>query len=147
MIEMQKEMREESPNSETMTAKQKNQKINNVLEDMCAYGAITKKEIKEEKAKHPEKFIETSQALKMEKNDEGLFALGLISQGLENLGIETAIEKDENPNEQEADSVGLQFIMNGMINKKKYDLHFELEKKEMKNYWITKKNMKNLKKI
>ena len=112
-----------------MTEKQKNQKINNVLEDMCAYGAITKKEIKEEKAKHPEKFIETSQALKMEKNDEGLFALGLISQDLENLGIETAIEKDENPNEQEADSVGLQFITNGMINKKKYDLHFELGEK------------------
>ena len=89
MIEMQKKMREETSNSEIMTEKQKNQKINNVLEDMCAYGAITKKEKKEEKEKHPEKFIETSQALKMEKNDEGLFALGLISQGLENLGIET----------------------------------------------------------
>ena len=126
---MQKKLREEISNSEIMTEKQKNQKINNVLEDMCAYGAITKKEIKEEKEKHPEKFIETSQALKMEKNDEGLFALGLISQDLENLGIETAIEKDENPNEQEADSVGLQFITNGMINKKKYDLHFELGEK------------------
>ena len=67
MIEKQKKMRTKTINPETMTEKQKNQKINNVLEDMCVYGAIALKEIKEEKEKHPEKFIETSQALKMEK--------------------------------------------------------------------------------
>ena len=33
---------------------------------MCIYGNITKKEIKEEKKKNPEKFIETSQSLKLE---------------------------------------------------------------------------------
>ena len=64
---------------------------------MCIYGEFTKKEIKEEKEKHPEKFIETSQALKLEKQDEGLFALGLLSQNLEGLGVETAIEVKENP--------------------------------------------------
>jgi hypothetical protein len=62
----------------------------------------------------------------MENEDEGLFALGLISQNLEGLGIETAIEKDQNPNELDNDSTSLQFITNGLIGKKKYDLHFEL---------------------
>ena len=126
MLENQKQLREKKENSDEMTEQQKNKKINEVLEDMCIYGAITKKEIREEKEKHPEKFIETSQALKMEQEDEGLFALGLISKNLEELGIETAIEKEENPNEQDEDSTSLQFITNGMIGKKRYDLHFEL---------------------
>ena len=126
MLENQKKLREKKENTDIMTEEQKNKKINEVLEDMCIYGAITKKEIKEEKEKHPEKFVETSEALNMENQDEGLFALGLLSQNLENLGIETAIEKNANSNEQDNDSTGLQFITNGMTNKKKYDLHFEL---------------------
>ena len=126
MLENQKKLREQKENSEEMTEQQIDKKVNNVLEDMCIYGEITKKEIIEEKEKHPEKFIETSEALKLENEDEGLFALGLISQNLEELGIETAIEKDENQDTQDADSTSLQFITNGMINKKKYDLHFEL---------------------
>lgn len=126
MLENQKRLREQNENSKEMTEQQVNKKVNDVLEDMCIYGEITKKEIIEEKEKHPEKFIETSEALKMENEDEGLFALGLISQNLEELGIQTAIEKDENQDTQDADSTSLQFITNGMINKKKYDLHFEL---------------------
>ena len=105
--------------------KQKNKKINEVLEDMCIYGEITKKEIKKEKEEHPEKFVETSQALNMENQDPGLFALGLISKNLENLGIETAIESNQDLNEQDNDFTSLQFITNGMADKKKYDLHFE----------------------
>ena len=50
-------------------------------------------EIKEEKKKHPEKSIETSQALNMEKENQGIFALGLLSNNSEELGTETAIEK------------------------------------------------------
>ena len=107
-----------------MTDIQKNKQINEVLEDICVCGAVTKKEIKEEKIKHPERFIETSQALNMETKDEGIFALGLISQNLENLGIETAIECS-----QDSDTTSLQFLTNGMIDKKKYDLHFEFEEK------------------
>ena len=42
-------MRETKENSENMTENQKNLKINEVLEDMCIYGAITKKEIKKKK--------------------------------------------------------------------------------------------------
>ena len=106
----------------------KNEKINKTLEDMCIYGNITKKEIKEEKKKNPEKYIETSEALKLENEDQALFALGLISQNLENLGIETAIDKS---NEDTADEglTSLECISNGMISKKKYDLHFEFGEK------------------
>ena len=62
----------------------------------------------------------------MENQDSGLFALGLLSSNLEGLGIETAIEKDANPNEQKNDLTCMQFLSNGMVNKKKYDLHFEM---------------------
>ena len=103
-----------------------NQKINDLLENMCIYGSITKKEIIEEKKKNPEKFIETSEALQSENSDQNLFALGLLSSNLENLGIETAIEKEGNEDNQDAGTTCLQFIVNGMAQKKKYDLHFEL---------------------
>ena len=122
VLENQKKLREMQSDNDKMTEIQKNEQINNVLEDMCIYGAVTKKEIKEEKIKHPERFIETTQALNMQTQDEGLFALGLISQNLENLGIETAIECS-----QDSDTTSLQFLTNGMINKKKYDLHFEFK--------------------
>ena len=126
MLENRQKVREKKEDSENMTEQEKNKQINDVLEDMCIYGEATKKEIKEEKEKHPEKFVETSQALTMEDQDSGLFALGLLSSNLEELGIETAIEKDENPNEQNNDLICMQFLSNGMVNKKKYDLHFEL---------------------
>ena len=124
IVKNQKKIRE-TKYSENMTEKKKNKKINEVLEDMCIYGTITKKEIKKEKKEHPEKFIETSKALNMENQDQELFALGLISQNLENLGIETAIEKNSNPNDQDDDITSLQFFTNGLVSKKKYDLHFE----------------------
>ena len=126
MLENQKRLREKNYNSITMTPQQKSEKINEVLEDMCIYGTLAKKQIKEEKQKNPEKFIETSKALELEEKDAGLFALGLLSQNLESLGVETAIEVKENSETQEADLTSLQFITNGMITKKKYDLHFEL---------------------
>ena len=130
LLEKQKKLRTEKicENSEKQEENIKNEKINQILEDMCIYGNITKKEIKEEKKKNPEKFIETSEALKLENEDPNLFALGLISQNLENLGIETAIDKsDEDISDEGLTSI--QFISNGMIGKKKYDLHFEFEEK------------------
>ena len=129
ILENQKKLREKYNNLYGINEQNKNEQINEVLEDMCIYGYITKKEIKEEKKKNPEKFIETSQALKLENKDEGIFALGLLSQNLENLGIETAIEVKENIDTQEEDLTSLQFVSNGMIDKKKFDLHFELGEK------------------
>ena len=123
IVKNQKKIRE-TKYSENMTEKKKNKKINEVLEDMCIYGTITKKEIKKEKKEHPEKFIETSKALNMENQDQELFALGLISQNLENLGIETAIEKNSNPNDQDDDITSLQFFTNGLVSKKKIRFAF-----------------------
>ena len=134
IIKSQKNLRENNKNITEMTSKNKSKQINEVLENMCIYGYITKKEIEEEKKNNREKFIETSKALKLEEKDEGLFALGLISQNLENLGVKTAIEVNENLDTLEEDLTSLQFITNGMINKKRYDLHFDLGEKKIKNY-------------
>ena len=133
MLDNQKILREENKNTNTnkniSSEKENNKKVNEVLEDMCIYGNITKIEIQEEKIKNPKKFISTSNALQLENQDQGLFALGLLSTNLEKLGIETAIEKDENKDEEDAASTCLQFITNGMCQKKKYDLHFDFGEK------------------
>ena len=136
ILEKQKDDRKNIPDKKVINSKiinesikerATNEKINQLLEDMCIYGSITKNEIENEKKKNPEKFIETSQALKLEQQDQNLFALGLLSNNLEQLGIKTAIEKDEgNEDKQDAGTTCLQFIVNGLAQKKKYDLHFEL---------------------
>ena len=105
--------------------KEKNNQINEVLEDMCIYGNVTIKEIKEEKQKNPENFVETKTALHSENTDQGLFALGLISHNLESIGVEAVIEKENKEGEKDAGITCMQFIVNGMMEKKKYDLHFE----------------------
>ena len=69
----------------------------------------------------------------MENQDQGLFTLGLISQNLEEIGVETAIEKEDNSGNEDSAS-SLQFISNGMCGKKKYDLHFEFGEERNENY-------------
>ena len=102
--------------------------VKDVLEDMCILGNIMKKEIIEEKKNKPEKFISIKEATKMENKDTDIFCLGVLAQTLENIGITTAIEKNElnNLESQKASNTILEFIMNGMIEKKKYDFHFDL---------------------
>jgi len=80
-----------------------NEKKNIILEDMCIYGNMMKKEIQEEKLKNPGKFIEIKDALKMEKKDQGLFALGLLANILEQNGTEVVIDND---NKEEENDVG-----------------------------------------
>ena len=104
-----------------------NEKVKGVLEDMCILGSIMKKEIIEEKKNKPEKFISIKEATKLENKGTDIFCLGVLAQTLENIGITTAIEKNEinNLESQKASNTILQFIMNGMIEKKKYDFHFD----------------------
>ena len=119
-----------------------NKKVNQILEDMCIYGYIMKEEIKEEKKNNPEKFIEVNDALNLEQEDQELFALGLIGNNLQNSGIEVAIEKNEsNDNEENNDEIDLdsgttclEFITNGMNQKKKYSLHFDFGKQKNEEY-------------
>ena len=55
MLDNQKKLREQKENKKPSSEKEKNIKVNEVLEDMCIYGNITKKEIQEEKIKNPKK--------------------------------------------------------------------------------------------
>ena len=98
-------------------------KKKNLLEEMCALGSIMKEEILEERKSQPNKFISIEEAI---KGDEENLCLGLLAQNLENMGIVTEIEKDPIINNKKINfsDIILQFIMNGMIQKKKFDLHF-----------------------
>ena len=102
--------------------------VKEVLEDMCILGSIMKKEIIEEKEKEPQKFISIKEATKIENKGTDIFCLGILAQTLENIGITTAIERNRSNDKQSqnASNTVLQFIMNGMIEKEKYDLHFDL---------------------
>ena len=115
-------------NKNSMEGETKHENVKEVLEDMCVLGSIMKEEILEEKKKNPEKFISIEEATKEENKKNGTFCLGIVAQTLENLGITTAIEKGESNDEKsnDASSTVLQFMMNGMMEKKKYDLCFDL---------------------
>jgi len=102
-----------------------NEKKNIVLEDMCIYGNMMKKEIQEEKLKNPGKFIEIKDALKMEKKDQGMFALGLLANILEQNGTEVVINNDNKEEEADVGTTCLQFITNGLGQKTAYGLHFD----------------------
>ena len=109
-------------------SQRKNEKVEEVLEDMCLLGSIMKEEIIEEKKNNPDKFISIEEAIKEENKNSSSFCLGVIAQNLEDIGITTAIEKSSSnePESQNTANTVLQFITNGMIEKKKYDLHFDL---------------------
>ena len=119
----------------------KNNKLNILLEDMCIYGNIVKEEIKMKiKTKNNNNNIITiNDALKLENKDKGLFALGLLAYNLENNGIKTIIELNNNNDNGNESTTNLQFISNGLIFKKKYDLHFEFGNKR-NNELLTNKN-------
>ena len=130
MIAREKEMRKGNITKE----EEKKLQINKVLEDMCIYSNIVKKEIKKEKEENPEKYVKIEEVLKNDEKDISMFGLALLAKTLENNGVETVIEKSDNinlseeeKNEKEEESTTcLQFLSNGYIGKNKYDLHFDL---------------------
>ena len=110
--------------------KEDKEKLKQTIEEMCILGDINKKEIIEEKKENPEKFVPIEEAVKTENKKDPLFILGMLAKKLENCGITTAIqkEKEEDEEEKENDESGtsLQFLINGLATKKKYDLHFDI---------------------
>ena len=114
-------------NKKSTVIKKKEEKIKEILEDMCVLGSIIKEEIIEEKKSNPEKFISIEEATKEENKDKGTFCLGLLAQNLENIGITTAIEKNPSKDieSQNTTNTVLQFITSGMIEKPKFDFHFD----------------------
>ena len=113
--------------------KNNRQKVKELLEDICSLGTIMKNEIIQEKKSNPENFIPIKEALSQEKfnSNEGIFCLGVLAKNLEDIGIITAIEKSpkESKESQNESNTVLEFIMSGMIEKKKFNLHFDLGEK------------------
>ena len=152
LLQRQKKIREEiklkneNEDSDNLdNEKTNNEKINLFLEDMCIYGNIIEKEIKKEKEENPEKFIETNEALNLEKEDPDLFALGLLSRNFENEGLETVIEREEQVDEDEAGVTSLQFLTSGLYKKKRYNLHFDLGEERNEELLINEKEYEKFK--
>ena len=101
--------------------------IKYMLEDMCVLGNKIKNEIIQEKQNNCEKYISIEEATKNNKNIDEIFCLGLLAKNLENCGIITAIEKNPEQNDEtiKQENIVLQFILNGLAEKKKYDFHFD----------------------
>ena len=130
--EKKKEIIKRQENLKRDENKKAEEKVKEIVQDMCVLGDIMKKEIINEKKNHPEKFISIEEALKNKKKDEGVnFCLAVMAKNLEDIGITTAIEKEINNDAEsiKASDTVLQFIMNGMIDKKKFDLHFDFGSK------------------
>ena len=102
-----------------------------LMEDMNTLGTITKEEILKEKKSNPEKFYSTEEIIQQKETNDDLFALGVFSKALENQGMVTAIEKNSNNNQDNTKlaETTLQFLINGMSNKMKYDFHFDFGEK------------------
>ena len=102
--------------------------IDNTLIDMAILASEIKTKIFEDSVKG--KYISTEEALQKYNSDIHLFSLGLLASYLEILGIKTAIEKENNQIDQknlDFANILLQFLVNGMINYRKYCLKFKLE--------------------
>ena len=134
-MQNQEKMRKNPIKEKKFVNENKNVKLNKILEDMCVYGNIIKKEIKKEKIFNKSNIISTKDALKLEKKDQGLFALGLLANNLNEIGIKTIIDLNDNNNENKDEATtSLQFISNGLIYRKKYDLYFDFGEKRNEEY-------------
>ncbi len=88
-----------------------------LLEDMSVMGTIMKNQILKEKEINPEKFISTEEIIQKESNDSQLYALGIFSKALQDQGMTTAIERNEDESDENAKKIAqtsLQFLVNGM---------------------------------
>ncbi len=102
-----------------------------ILEDMNLFGIIMKGLILEEKKKNPEKFYTTEEIIqKKDEENNDIFALGILSKALESQGMVTAIEKNNDEDSEESAQTTLQFLVNGMSDKSKYNLHFDFGKEK-----------------
>ena len=116
--------------------KKSEEKVKEVVEDMCVLGEIMKKEIINEKKNHPEKFINIEEAIKNKEKDKSNFCLAVMAKNLEDIGITTAVEREIKNDEEsvKASETVLQFIMNGMIDKKNLVYTLILVTKKIMNY-------------
>ena len=130
ILNRQARLRSEQSLNKNYKSVKREVKVREVIEDMSEMGAIMKEEILEGRKKKPERFIPIKEAINEKNRDNGMFCLGILAQNLESMGITTEIERNpvQTEESQNESNTILQFIMNGMLDKKKYDLHFDLEK-------------------
>ena len=101
-----------------------------------------KEEILETKKKNPKAFVSIKEATKNKKSD--FYCLGVLACYLENKGVTTAIERENNDDKNESFDI-VNYIINGMLEKKKYNLSFDFGKNKNNNLLdINKKIRKKL---
>ena len=104
--------------------------VKDTLKDMAILASDMETTIFQETNKG--KYISTYEALQQKNSDMHLFALGLLASYLEKLGIKTVIEKGYGQTDKTSLDFAntlLQFLVNGMINYRKYCLKFKMEQK------------------
>ena len=131
ILQRQKELRNkiENTNNNIIKEEEREKYINETIEDMSIMGTIIKDQILYERQTNPEKYIPIKEAIKTGEENNPLFIVGLLAQTLENEGITTAIEKENNNKNEEETSTCLQFLVNGYATKKKHILHFDFGEK------------------
>jgi len=97
---------------------------------MSTLCTIMKEEILNQKNTSPEKFISEEEIIENKDNNEQLYHLGIFTKVLQNNGIITAIERNNTEESKNNAETNLQFLINGMSNKNKYNLHFDFGKEK-----------------
>ena len=108
------------------------EEVKDILKDMATLGCIENDKIENEK-NDPNKFISIDECIN--SNDDQFFILGIMAKYLQNIGIESYIEKaDVAKNEEEQDYANtlLQFICNGYILKHKHIIDLTLNPNRIK---------------
>ena len=122
----------ENPPTKEIKTNEEKIKIKNMFENMCILGNTIKKEIIEQKKANPNNFISIEEATKNTRKIDELFCIGLLAKNLENFGIITAIEKNPKQDEEsiKKENSVLQYILDGLTEKKKYNFYFDFGEDE-----------------
>ena len=98
------------------------EKIKIILEDMSILGNILIKEIIEDKNINPKKFISIEETTKKDDNN---LCLGVLAKYLENKGIITVIDDEDNEDDVNISFLIIEFLFSGLFNINKYILSFD----------------------
>ena len=122
----QNNMRKKRRNQrEKLLQEPENDPVKDTLIDMAMIGSGMKSKINE--GLNEGKYISSDEAIEKKDSDKHFLALGLMAKYLEYLKIEAVIEKDSDETDERTlnfANISLQFLVNGMINYRKYSLKF-----------------------
>ena len=147
VVKMDENIDSESEEEKENSKKLKEEIINSIKNDnkeityeeaqelILQYGFDSQKRIEKEKKEHPENFIEIEEAIKIKEKDEKLYILGQLGKSLKEKGIEVAIDKAEGKNNDDSIIVN-QIISSGILEERKYEIHFEDDIDVNKKYEI-----------